>query len=132
MTESTACQVFCPMCGSKIPSDELHHCPEYAHLAPLTVTITVTQTIGQARMVERSEQSATVAHTLWSEWMRELFERSEELTGHRCDGSVLIPRSIVERCVRLINTPYNLLSEQERQSAQRLAERMLCALQNAQ
>lgn len=58
------------------------------------------------------EVLAAQAHQSWSgwnEWMRYKAVQNE-------DGSITIPQSWVERWVRQTNTPYELLSEQEKES----------------
>ena len=58
------------------------------------------------------EELAAVAHEQWSGWMRYLFGKST----HNLDGTVTIPAWAVERWKRQLNTPYDDLSEPEKES----------------
>lgn len=58
------------------------------------------------------EQSAAIAHEQWSGWMKYLFEKSTQ----NADGTVTIPKWAVDRWTRQMNTEYNKLSEQEKES----------------
>jgi len=72
-------------------------------------------------MSER-EKLATYAHEAWSGWMRHLFSKcaaSEVL------GALTIPAWAVERARRQMETPYELLTEDEKNSDRAEADRML-------
>ena len=58
-----------------------------------------------------NEHLAEYAHEAWSGWMKYLFENSLE----ESDG-VKIPRALVERWQRQMNTPYEKLPEHEKVS----------------
>ncbi|MGX8701379.1 hypothetical protein [Caproiciproducens sp.] len=58
------------------------------------------------------EQGAHIAHKQWSGWMKYLFENSIQNT----DGTVTIPKWAVDRWTRQINTPYEELTEEEKES----------------
>lgn len=58
------------------------------------------------------EEGAAIAHAAWSHWMEYLFSKSQ----FNNDGSVTIPKELVERWTRQSKTPYALLPEKERQS----------------
>lgn len=67
------------------------------------------------------EQLASYAHDAWSGWMTYMFSKSER----RRDGSVVIPRALVERWDRQRQTPYASLSALERESDLAEADTML-------
>lgn len=67
------------------------------------------------------EGLADYAHAAWSGWMRYMFENSV----HNEDGSVTIPRGLVERWTRQMNTDYPALPEPEKKSDRAEADRML-------
>jgi hypothetical protein len=58
------------------------------------------------------EELAAQAHLSWAGWMCYLFEKSRR----NSDGSVTIPASLVKRWTRQMETPYEGLSEAEKQS----------------
>lgn len=61
---------------------------------------------------ELIEQLAEKEHASWARWMDYLFSRCPFTEK----GDALIPRELVERWQRQIDTPYAHLSEQEKQS----------------
>lgn len=67
------------------------------------------------------EKFAAVQHDIWSYWMKYMFSVGQFLT----DGSWLMPADKVERWQRQMNTPYTLLSEKERASDLRQADKVL-------
>lgn len=67
------------------------------------------------------EELAEYAHDAWSGWMRYLFEKSTK----NDDGTVTIPSWAVERWTRQMNTPYDELPEEEKESDRAEADRML-------
>lgn len=72
-------------------------------------------------MSNQREALAAYAHEAWSRWMRHLFE-----VCHQCDsGEVIVPADLVHRWRRQIATSYDALSERERASDQREADRIL-------
>lgn len=58
------------------------------------------------------EQLAEKEHASWARWMHYLFSKCESLP----DGSVVIPSELVTRWKRQTYTPYEKLSEREKQS----------------
>jgi hypothetical protein len=58
------------------------------------------------------EELAELAHRQWEGWMRYLFKVSQ----FNDDGTVTIPEWAVDRWKRQVRTPYNELSEEEKQS----------------
>jgi hypothetical protein len=67
------------------------------------------------------ERLAEEAHKAWSAWMRYLFSKSVELN----DGIVLVPKWAVDRWNRQMTTAYADLSEDEKESDRREADRYL-------
>jgi hypothetical protein len=58
------------------------------------------------------EQLADYAHKTWSNWMKYLFEKSEL----KDDGSVIIPKDLVNRWKRQLDTKYEDLTIEEQDS----------------
>ena len=58
------------------------------------------------------EQHADLEHEIWASWMRWLFTVGREDE----DGTVVLPKGVVERWKRQMDTPYDELSWEERQS----------------
>jgi hypothetical protein len=58
------------------------------------------------------EELAAIEHDRWAHWQRYVHDNGERQT----DGSILLPADLVERWERQINTAYNELSEQEKNS----------------
>jgi len=61
---------------------------------------------------DKTEKLADYAHSSWSHWMKYLFSKSEE----QDDGSVVIPKDLVERWKRQMKTSYSELPEKEKAS----------------
>lgn len=59
-----------------------------------------------------NEDIANKTHEVWSDWMRHLFGKCKINE----DGTATIPKEDVERWMRQMNTPYEDLSEEEKQS----------------
>jgi len=57
------------------------------------------------------EQLAALEHIRWSDWQRYVHSCCVKLTN----GSLAIPGNMVERWERLMSTPYELLSERDKQ-----------------
>lgn len=64
---------------------------------------------------------AEYAHKAWSGWMDHLFKNSVR----HADGSVTIPRTLVDRWLRQMRTPYSELSEKEKRSDLKEADRII-------
>lgn len=64
---------------------------------------------------------ANKVHDIWAHWMDYVFSKSAELD----DGSVVIPKGLVDRWKKQINTPYEALTEQEKQSDRVIAAQIL-------
>ena len=68
--------------------------------------------IGVKMTKEDMEAFASAEHDKWAHWMNYLFSESEQ----RDDGAIVIPKEYVDRWQRQANTPYEHLSESERES----------------
>jgi hypothetical protein len=58
------------------------------------------------------EELASIEHQRWSDWQRWLHCQCER----RDDGSLVIPAHLVERWERQISTPYEHLTDEEKQA----------------
>lgn len=76
----------------------------------------------------RRERLADLCHRQWSGWMAYLFEKSLD----REDGAVVIPAWAVERWRRQVATPYAELSEEERESDRKEADRFIALINGDQ
>lgn len=70
------------------------------------------------------EAAADVQHQIWAHWMKYVFS----ICPQQEDGSVIIPADKVERWKRQVNTPYQDLSEKEKESDRHQADKVLSAL----
>lgn len=71
------------------------------------------------------EVMAAKVHDIWCSWMQSVFDRSAEMP----DGSVIIPKGLVERWRRQAMTPYERLTEPEQASDKAIASDILDLLQ---
>ena len=69
------------------------------------------------------EALAAIQHEIWAHWMRYLFS----VCTLNEDGSVTIPKESVERWQRQIDTKYENLSEKEKASDRRQANKVWLA-----
>jgi len=76
---------------------------------------------------ELVENLADYAHDSWSGWMRYLFSKSKDQE----DGTVVIPRELVERWSRQVVTRYAGLPESEKKSDRAEAAKMLEVIDKA-
>ncbi len=67
------------------------------------------------------ERLAQFAHSQWSRWMKHLFSKG---TLNK-DGSWTMPKWAVDRWMLQMHTPYNDLSNQEKDSDRKEADGML-------
>jgi hypothetical protein len=74
---------------------------------------------------ELIELAASIAHEQWSGWMAYLFSKNIE----NSDGTFTIPKEYVERWKRQIQTPYENLSEVEKESDRIEAKKFIKLLQ---
>ena len=72
------------------------------------------------------EELAALAHEQWSGWMKHLFSKciTNEYEG------MIIPKWAVDRWIRQMNTNYNGLSEEEKDSDRFEADRVIKLLEN--
>lgn len=70
------------------------------------------------------ERLAALAHEQWSGWMQYMFSKS---TVNK-DGSMTTPIWAVERWTRQANTPYAKLSEEEKMSDRKEADKILSVI----
>jgi len=65
-----------------------------------------------------NEKLAAYAHEAWAGWMRHLFEQclDDGVVGIADRASVVIPPDLVARWKRQMNTPYEELPENEKES----------------
>jgi len=68
------------------------------------------------------EELAALSHRQWSGWMDYMFASCDENLE---DGSIYIPSELVERWKRQARTPYEELSEEEKDSDRAEADRVL-------
>ena len=73
------------------------------------------------------EVTAAVEHDRWAHWQRYLHDQCTVQE----DGSLIIPRHLVDRWERQISTPYDALSEKEKNSDREQARDYLSALKLA-
>ena len=70
---------------------------------------------------ELIERLASAEHASWARWQSYLFSKCERLS----DGSMIIPGHLVKHWQRQIDTPYEQLSEKEKQSDREEVARIL-------
>jgi hypothetical protein len=78
----------------------------------------------EASMMNQREQLAALQHEIWSEWVRHMFEVSIA----NVSGTVTIPQQYVEQWQREMNTPYNDLSEEEKDGDRKQVDKMTALL----
>ena len=71
-------------------------------------------------MTDKREELAEYAHEAWSGWMKHMFKM-----GMFMDGVWVMPKILVERWHRQMNTPYDDLTETEKDSDRAEADKML-------
>lgn len=76
---------------------------------------------GEKEEKSTREKLAENAHESWVGWMSYLFQKST-LNGN---GTVTIPAGLVERWTRQMNTPYDNLPDEEKQSDLDEADKIL-------
>jgi hypothetical protein len=67
---------------------------------------------------------AAQAHITWANWMDYLFAKS--ILNE--DGSVTIPKELVDRWKRQMNTKFSALPEEEKKSDREIAAHLMCML----
>lgn len=79
---------------------------------------------------ETREALADYAHKAWAGWMRHMFDRCTKQGISVVDRSLLIHSDDVERWQRQMETPYADLSEQEKDSDRKEADKMLMIIES--
>ena len=75
-----------------------------------------------AKLLESAiDRLAAVEHERWAHWQRYMHERGER----REDGSLVLPDELVRRWDAQITTPFNALSEEEKESDREQVRRYL-------
>ena len=69
--------------------------------------------------IEMIEKLAAIEHERWANWQKYVFSKCEVLI----DGSTMIPRWAVDQWTRQIETPYEKLTEAEKDSDRREVNR---------
>ena len=72
------------------------------------------------------EKLAVLCHELWSGWMKYLFSKGT----FNVDGTWTMPKWAVDRWQRQMSTPYAELSEEERDTDLREADKYLVLLRS--
>lgn len=70
---------------------------------------------------------ANIEHARWAKWQRYLHSKAVK----RPDGSLVIPAELVERWERQIETPYQLLTEDEKESDREQVREYLHVIKDA-
>ena len=70
------------------------------------------------------ERLAWLSHDQWSGWMEYMFSKST----YNDDGSITIPKDLVDRWTRQMNTDYLDLPEKEKDSDRIEADRMIAQM----
>ena len=66
----------------------------------------------RASLDELLEQLASIEHERWSHWQRYLHSKGQR----QSDGSLSLPSELVQRWEAQLETPYDQLSDSEKQS----------------
>lgn len=76
------------------------------------------------------ETLASVQHDIWSDWMDYLFSKCYPETGQfdKDTGNLIIPKELVDRWKRQLDTPYKELTEEEKDSDREQADKVIAAL----
>lgn len=73
------------------------------------------------------EALAGLCHEQWSGWMRYLFGKCTAPI-HHTEGGLIIPDEFVKRWNRQVLTPYAMLSEEEKESDRKEADKIIRVL----
>lgn len=81
-------------------------------------------------MDKLKELLAENAHKRWSNWMKYLFFNTYPLKGQfdKETGDLVIPKYYVDRWKRQLETEYEDLSEKEKNSDRKEADKIMCIL----
>ena len=72
------------------------------------------------------EKLAELAHEQWSDWMEYLFSQGT----FNSDGTWTMPEWAVNRWAIQLGMPYNRLSEEEKESERKQADKFLAVIDN--
>lgn len=75
----------------------------------------------RARFEAIEEQLAALEHERWSHWQSYMHQQCKA----QSDGSLIIPAELVERWTRQMSTPYEQLSDDEKDSDREQVRRYL-------
>ncbi len=70
---------------------------------------------------EPVEELADLVHEIWADWMKYMFSKGQK----RFDGTWVMPFDLRRRWQRQMNTPYEELTEEEKESDREIALRIL-------
>lgn len=73
------------------------------------------------------ETLANIEHARWAKWQRYLHSKAVK----QLDGSLVIPAELVERWERQIETPYQSLTEDEKESDREQVREYLTVIKDA-
>ena len=73
------------------------------------------------------EDLASVEHARWAHWQRYMHDKA----SRQPDGSLIVPRELVDQWNRQIGTPYSELSEAEKDSDREQVKKYLRIIVNA-
>lgn len=76
------------------------------------------------RLHAAMETLAATEHERWTSWQQHLHARCKR----QADGSLVIPAELVQRWERQINTPYDQLSDTEKESDREQVRRYLAVI----
>ena len=76
-------------------------------------------------MNDKREALAAYAHEAWAGWMEYLFRKSDKAPN----GEVVISKPLVDRWVRQVQTRYEDLPENEKESDRAEADKILAIIQ---
>lgn len=78
------------------------------------------------------EKLAEYAHTVWSAWMKYVFKKCSPLTSEMVDVTLsVIPAWAVDRWTRQMNTLYQDLPEEQKESCREEADKILAIIKKA-
>ena len=78
--------------------------------------------------MDLKEQLSDLCHEQWSGWMKYLFSKCKKNE----DGTVTIPKDLVERWERQVATPYAELSKGEQDSDRKEADKFMKVLDKSE
>lgn len=76
--------------------------------------------LSNQKKVDR-EKLAALCHEQWSGWMKYMFSKSKLSSA----GCIIIPKDLVDRWCKQMNTPYKKLSEEEKNSDRAEADKFI-------